>query len=248
LVGARHHRRHPPPGRRRGRRWRRLAPSLPLAEQPDRHRWHHLATRWHRGGRGDRRVGWRTGGDQLDHLDLSGGFSVSTLHPITIAREGGPTIALLDPARPLYTEGGPIAIAWEDENSDPSSTVKLSYDDNDIGADGTAIVDSLPADPDGAADTYSWNTEGVADGIYYLYGTITRTNRSASAYAPAPVAIDRAGLDGDGDTMADLWEDLLLGPRDGDGSGDLDLDGEPDADEFANRNDPTRPDPICVSR
>ncbi|QQO56076.1 MAG: hypothetical protein N838_24700 [Thiohalocapsa sp. PB-PSB1] len=179
---------------------------------------------------------------QVVELPLTADFSVASIHPVTFAIGSGPSIALIAPARPLYSKGEDIVIGWEDAGTDPNALIDLYLDDNDTGADGNVIVTGLPAEPDGNADRYDWNTLGVADGIYWLYATIRETAASATAYALAPIAIDRDGNDADADSMADLWEELYFGDPGRDGSGDLDADGEPDAGEFALRTDPGQAD------
>lgn len=179
---------------------------------------------------------------RIIELPLDSGFSVATLHPVTFAVGAGPSIALVAPSRPLYSEGEAIDIAWDDVGTEPGAAIDLYLDDNDSGADGSPIVTNLPAEPDGADDRYNWDTLGVGDGLYWLYGTIRESAASATAYALAPIAIDRTGSDGDGDAMADIWEDLFFDGRARDGSGDLDADGEPDASEFAARTDPGQAD------
>lgn len=164
------------------------------------------------------------------------GFAVGLAYTLDVA-DPGALLQMIQPATRTYTEGETIVLAWVDDLA-PSSQIALYFDTDDTGADGTQIVAGLDADLDGVDDSYSWDTVAVADGVYWVYAE----SPGSTSYAPAPVAIDRAGLDTDTDSMADLWEQLFFGDLANNGAGDTDFDGRIDTVEFAERTTPTEPD------
>jgi len=168
------------------------------------------------------------------------GFAVGIYYDIDISLPAA-LLEMILPASLTYTEGETIILAWLDELA-PTSQVALYFDTDDTGADGTQIVAGLDPDVDGAGESYSWDTSTVADGVYWVYAQGSNGGPVSTSYAPAPVAIDRAGLDADVDTMADLWEQLFFGDLSNDGTVDTDLDGRADALEYADRTIPIQPD------
>lgn len=166
------------------------------------------------------------------------GFVVGSITSVDAAGTNS-VLEMTEPAVFAYTEGEAVVLAWMDQLP-PGSTISLYYDVDDAGQDGTLIVNGLDADRDGAADTYSWNTTGIPDGIYRAYA---ESSDGVASYAPAPVAIDRAKLDSDEDGMSDLWEELFFsGSLLATGTEDKDLDGRPDRREYEDRTSPLIPD------
>lgn len=165
------------------------------------------------------------------------GFAVSAIYDLDIPDDSA-SLQMVAPAVLTYTEGDAVVLAWLDELP-AGTTLSLFYDDDDSGRDGTEIVAGLDADADGSDDMYAWNTDTVADGIYYVYA---EASNGRFSYAPAALAIDRAGLDGDADNMSDLWERLYFGNLGQDGSQDSDLDARLDVAEYADRTSPVQPD------
>ncbi len=164
------------------------------------------------------------------------GFAVGIAYVADVL-DSSAQLTMIQPASLTYSEGQTIVLAWVDALP-PSSEIALYYDTDDTGVDGTQIVAGLNADADGVADEYPWDTAAVADGIYWVYAE----GGGVTSYAPAPVAIDRAGTDSDADTMADLWEQLFFGSLANAGSDDTDLDGRIDSVEFDDRTAPITPD------
>ena len=76
-----------------------------------------------------------------------------------------------------------IDLRWQDEDPDSSATISLFYADNSVGTNLQTIVDSINEDDDVLADTYQWNTAGLAPGDYYLFATIEDASSSEGVAA-----------------------------------------------------------------
>jgi len=168
------------------------------------------------------------------------GFAVGIAYQLDVP-DPDAQLQMVQPAVLTYTEGETVVLAWVDDLP-PASEIALFFDADDSGADGTAIVSGLDADADGAADSYAWDTSAVPDGVYWVYAQGGDGGPVTTSYAPAPLAIDRAGIDGDADSMADLWEQLYFGDTARSGGADDDGDGRIDSAEFADRTAPFTPD------
>jgi len=175
-------------------------------------------------------------------VSFSGHFTVAAITPHLIGFDSQAAIAMVEPGGKQYFQDESIPLSWEDTALQVNGSVSLYYDVDASGEDGTLIVSGLEEDPDGVGDMYSWNTTGVPDGRYYIYGMLTDGIVTVSSYAAGVVAIDRAGTDSDGDQMADAWENLFFDNLDRTGNDDLDNDGALDKDEFIVRTSPDVPD------
>jgi len=175
-------------------------------------------------------------------VTFTGNFIVAAVSPHLVGFDSQAALAMQEPERKLYSQDEPILLSWDDTALQVNASVSLYYDTDAGGEDGTLIVSGLAEDPDGAGDTYSWDTTGVADGTYFVYGVLSDGMVTVSSYAAGKIAIDRAATDSDGDLIADLWENLYFDTLDRTGADDLDSDGLSDGNEFADRTDPTVPD------
>lgn len=101
-----------------------------------------------------------------------------------------PRIRILSPADPVATNAASLLIQWDDSDPDSSARIALYYDNAAEGADGILIADNLEEDPDGAADSYSWDIAAI-EGTFNLYATITDEQNSTTVYGSVPVTIDR---------------------------------------------------------
>ena len=101
------------------------------------------------------------------------------------------TIMIQEPSEDLITEFDSIQIRWEDSDPETDADIALYYDTDAFGEDGTLIVAGLMENPDGEDDSYIWDITAVAEGTYYIYGTITDGKSSAVSYAPGTVTIAR---------------------------------------------------------
>jgi hypothetical protein len=102
-----------------------------------------------------------------------------------------PSITILSPAAPIATRGTRVVIAWADADPDTNAEISLYFDTNAQGADGVLIQDGLREDPDGSADSFTWDTVALPDGTYFVYAVITDGKTTRVAYSPAAVTIDR---------------------------------------------------------
>ena len=101
-----------------------------------------------------------------------------------------PRISILLPAEPVATNAASLLIQWDDSDPDSSARIALYYDNDAEGADGSLIAENLAEDPDGAADSYSWDITAI-EGTFYLYASITDEQNSTTVYGSVPVTIDR---------------------------------------------------------
>ena len=101
------------------------------------------------------------------------------------------------------------------------------------------------------ADGESWSPSGEetislrvqpGDGAAPLTGTATVTFAGFGVAPTSPATVGTTNPDGDGDGMDDQWEIDNFGTRDRDGTGDFDVDGLTDREEFERGGDPTRSD------
>jgi len=175
-------------------------------------------------------------------VDFTGEFSVSTLRNRLINIPIDNHIIMTSPGYPYYSTGELIALQWQDQADSINAAIDLYYDTDNTGADGIQITSGINEDPDGVGDQYQWDTVGINDGIYYPYAQMDAGSGPITSYAPGAIAIDRAGIDSDGDLLPDLWEQLFFGSLDKDGIQDSDNDGSGDNQEFQDNTDPSHPD------
>jgi len=102
-----------------------------------------------------------------------------------------PTIVLQDPSQNIVTEVESVLISWQDTDPETNAEIALYFDTDGFGEDGTLIYDGIYENSDGASDTYAWDITTMAEGNYYIYGTITDGHSDAVSYAPATVTIAR---------------------------------------------------------
>jgi len=101
-----------------------------------------------------------------------------------------PQITVIEPAADIITRIPAITITWEDADPDSNAAISLYYDLDATGADGVLIVEGLTEDPDGAYDSYPWDLNDVADGVYYLYAWIQDENSQTFSYAPGALIVN----------------------------------------------------------
>ncbi|MCJ7547064.1 MAG: Ig-like domain-containing protein, partial [Deltaproteobacteria bacterium] len=102
-----------------------------------------------------------------------------------------PAIGIIEPTKPIVTNGVNALVTWVDGDPDSNADIALYYDTNPSGEQGTLITAGLKEDLDPAADTYTWQMTGVADGTYYVYATITDATTSVTSYGMGIITIDR---------------------------------------------------------
>ena len=105
-----------------------------------------------------------------------------------------PTIDLSLPSADMtVSQGDSVLIQWTDSDPDNNAYINLARDtDNDPqnGSGHTWLALTLPEDPDGSGDQYSWDTSGVPEGTYYIWGMIyDAVNPEVYDVAPGRVAI-----------------------------------------------------------
>jgi Chitobiase/beta-hexosaminidase C-terminal domain/Putative Ig domain len=108
----------------------------------------------------------------------------------TTGPNAAPDISILSPAEPVATNAASFLIQWDDSDPDSSARIALYYDNDASGGDGILIAENLAEDPDGEADSYSWDITAI-EGTFHLYATITDEQNSTTVYGSVPVTIDR---------------------------------------------------------
>jgi hypothetical protein len=101
-----------------------------------------------------------------------------------------PNISILSPVESVATNAASLLIRWDDSDPDSSARITLYYDNDAAGDDGILIAENLPEDPDGEADSYSWDISAI-EGTFHLYATITDEQNSTTVHGSVPVTIDR---------------------------------------------------------
>jgi hypothetical protein len=85
---------------------------------------------------------------------------------------------------------GEYVIRWADRDPDDNARITFYYDDNDSGYDGTQINDSsIYENVDGNGGSFTWQTGGIPEGLYWIHARITDTLATTKVYAPRPVYI-----------------------------------------------------------
>jgi hypothetical protein len=101
-----------------------------------------------------------------------------------------PQITIVAPAVETITHANSILIQWDDTDIDTNAEISLYYDTDNQDEDGTLIAGGIWEDPDGDADTYTWDISGL-EGTYYVYAQITDNKTPMAAYSAAAITIDR---------------------------------------------------------
>ena len=172
-------------------------------------------------------------------VDLNTLFTVASNQMVDFEGLFNGSLLMLSPAVKVYTQGSPVQLSWTDEVPAVNGVISLYVDTDDQNEDGSLIVTSINEDDDGPQDTYSWDVTTVSDGRYYAYATLSDGVDTISSYAPGRITVDVAGLDGDNDDMADLWEEHYFETLSRDGLLDFDNDGRSDVQEYQDGTDPT---------
>ena len=112
-------------------------------------------------------------------LTLRAGDTVSGPYTFTTAAAPTPTdvsplLTITKPpyGRELVPPGGQLTIRWKDDDPDDNATIRLYYDANDAGCDGTLIADDLTEND--TTNAYTWTLPSTLPiGSYYIYGQIS---------------------------------------------------------------------------
>ena len=108
----------------------------------------------------------------------------------TRAYDEPPTLVLTSPTEAgVLTNQTSFTLEWTDSDPDSSARVSLYYETDGAGHAGVRIVGDLPEDDPG--NRYVWDTSGLPDGTYQVYGVIEDGVHTAASYAPGPLVIDR---------------------------------------------------------
>ena len=139
--------------------------------------------------------------------DLRGGLSAWSATSTFFVRTGSsgstlPMIALTSPQAvvdvPAVSATNPnvsVDIAWEVDDPLGNSHVALYYDNDNLNADGSVIIEGLPQDPSARQGSYTWDVSTLAPGTYYVYAVVSNSSGVVTRYAPGafvvPVPVPR---------------------------------------------------------
>jgi len=101
--------------------------------------------------------------------------------------DDAPFITLAEPATDVTANS--VIIRWQDSDPDSSALVALYFDSDNLGGDGTLIIDGLEEDLDGDGDSYDWDLSGMAAGTYYVYARISDGFSESLVYAAGSVTV-----------------------------------------------------------
>ncbi|MCG7983798.1 MAG: Ig-like domain-containing protein [Candidatus Thiodiazotropha lotti] len=100
-----------------------------------------------------------------------------------------PTLSFLEPAADIEVTTGATTLRWSDDDPDSSATIALYYDNDQLGADGTLIIDNIAEDSDEADDAYSWMVAMLPPGDYWVYAVIDDGNSTTTVYNPNTITV-----------------------------------------------------------
>jgi hypothetical protein len=101
-----------------------------------------------------------------------------------------PSLAIIKPGGSPETVDSNYTIQWLATDPDNNAHIRLFFDTNNAGQDGTAI-NLVDINEDDNPAQYSWDTSNVPDGSYYIYGTIDDgVNPVVVSYSTVPLVIN----------------------------------------------------------
>jgi hypothetical protein len=118
---------------------------------------------------------------------------VSDYSPGQIRINDPPTLNVDEPdgASDNVAEGSNYSIQYDLADTDDVVTVAFYYDTDSSGLDGTAITGACATAAEGTDATCTWDTTGVADGTYYVYGIADDgIDPQVSDYSSGQITID----------------------------------------------------------
>jgi hypothetical protein len=178
-------------------------------------------------------------------VTMSPEFGVSQRFSAAIGTPFDALIQIISPNEKVYTRGESVQLAWTDTAESVNATISLYLDSDQSGEDGQLIVSGIEEDPDGVSDIHELDVTNIVDGAYYVYAVMSDGQNQVVSYGAEKITIDKLMVDGDGDSMSDLWESHYFDSYERDGTGDFDLDGIPDAlESFYNTLPDATNDPL----
>lgn len=103
-----------------------------------------------------------------------------------------PTFRLTGPIVGTYNVGQTVVIAWSAANVIDGTKISLNYDVDKTPNNNEhwIVIDGIDAkNSNGAYNTYSWNTTGVAPGTYYISGYLYSGGKAIRSYCSGPITI-----------------------------------------------------------
>lgn len=113
-----------------------------------------------------------------------------------------PTLDFTEPNGLMDRAGASFEIKWTDEDELDDASIALYYDADSTGSDGTLIVENLSEDDE--TDAYTWDTNAVADGDYYIYAILDDgKNDPVTVYSSNVVTVDHSGAVNDWEVVGE---------------------------------------------
>ncbi|MFC1749235.1 calcium-binding protein [Pseudomonadota bacterium] len=129
---------------------------------------------------------WRVRSED-EHGAVSDWSSASGFFVNDNGTDDAPFITLIEPAAAITADS--VIIRWQDSDPDSSALIALYFSSDNLGGDGTLIIDGLEEDLDGDGDSYDWDLSGMAAGTYYVYARISDGFSESQVYAAGSVTV-----------------------------------------------------------
>ncbi|UCE38001.1 MAG: VCBS repeat-containing protein [Thermoplasmata archaeon] len=132
--------------------------------------------------------------------------------PLTIdysqSSNSPPTFQIIEPDGNGDFADIEFTIMWMDSDPDDDAAISLYYDTDNIGFDGTLIVQGLGEDADGTSGFYTWNTTNMTESRYYVYGICNDgVNDPVMHYSSFSLLINHTSFENDPPSMEFLEPD-----------------------------------------
>jgi hypothetical protein len=106
-----------------------------------------------------------------------------------------PTFQIIEPNGEGDYADSEFTIIWMDSDFDDDAEISLYYDTLNFGFNGILIVEGLGEDADGSSGFYTWNTQNITSGEYYIYGICDDgINEPVKGYSAFSVSINHTAL------------------------------------------------------
>jgi hypothetical protein len=124
---------------------------------------------------------------------------------LTVSHSGiyntAPSILEISPSAEFEKAHKTFVISWLDLDPDDNARISLFYDDDQTGLDGTIIMEGIFEDDE--SNFYTWDTEDLPEGDYYIYGLIDDgVNTPVFDYSNGVLRIDHDPEESEGDEIS----------------------------------------------
>ena len=88
------------------------------------------------------------------------------------------------------TTNSTFLITWEDEDPDDNALISLYWDDDSLGYDGNPIAGAALIEEDDTTDSFLWDLNGYATGIYWVWAYMNDDETFVQVYSDGPLYYD----------------------------------------------------------